>query len=481
MAAAGRLLEATIGAAGKIPALSSALVLVYFLAINAFYLILLVMAALEMAAQRMRAEGRVGRRLLSSPIAPSISLIAPAYNEEVTVEESLRSLLALNYPNLEVILVNDGSRDRTMEVLTGRFDLVPIHPIFRRVVESKPVRGIYRSKTFAPLVVVDKENGGKADALNAGLNLASGQLVCAIDADTLIELDSLLRMARPFIESPDLLAAGGTIRVANGCVVRHGRVVEAHVSSRPLAGFQTIEYLRAFLFGRLGWNRLGGNLVISGAFGLFRRDAVLACGGYQHDTVGEDMELVLRLRARGYENGGPSRVDFVPDPVAWTEVPETMRVLGRQRDRWHRGLADVMWRYRRACFNPRYRAMGLVSVPYFLLFELSAPAIEAFGLVGLAIGIATRSIDWAFATLFFALAYGLGMILTMGAVLLEEFAFHRYSTWRDRALLLLWATLENFGYRQLTVWWRLLGLWKFLRGRRDWGAMERRGLARSAN
>ncbi len=477
---AGGLLATATAAMKEAPALALVLTLTYFLAINAFYLVLLVMAALEMAAQRLRAEGRAGRRLLSSPVAPSISLIAPAYNEEVTVEESLRSLLALNYPNLEVILVNDGSRDRTMDVLTERFDLVPVHPIFRRVVESKPVRGIYRSKTFAPLVVVDKENGGKADALNAGLNLASSHLVCAIDADTLIELDSLLRMARPFIESPDLLAAGGTIRVANGCMVRHGRVVEAHVSRRPLEGFQTVEYLRAFLFGRLGWNRLGGNLVISGAFGLFRRDAVLACGGYQHDTVGEDMELVLRLRARGYESGGPSRVDFVPDPVAWTEVPETTRVLGRQRDRWHRGLADVMWRYRRACLNPRYRAMGLVAIPYFLFFELLAPPIEAVGLVGLAIGIATRSIDWSFVALFFAVAYGLGMILTVGGLLLEEFAFHRYSTWQDRGLLLLWAALEDFGYHQLTVWWRLKGLWKFLRGRRDWGAMERRGLGRPA-
>ncbi len=299
--------------------------------------------------------------------------------------------------------------------------------------------------------------------------------MCAIDADTLIEADALQRMVRPFLRGSGVLAAGGTIRIANGSVVQGGRVVEARVPGRPVAGFQVVEYLRAFLFGRLGWNLLGGNLIISGAFGLFRRDAVLDAGGYLHDTVGEDMELVLRLRRRGYENGGPTRIEFVPDPVAWTEAPETLRVLGRQRDRWHRGLADVLWRHRGLLFNPRYGWMGMLVFPYFFFVELLAPVVELVGLLGLLLGVVIGAIDVPFAILFFLVAYGLGAVLTVMTLVLEEMSFHRYDRFRDRVLLVLWALLENVGYRQLTVLWRLRGLEKYLRGKTDWGAMERRG------
>ena len=450
-------------------------ILVYFLAVNGTYLVLLVSACLEMRSHRLLVRGEGRWRVLGSNVAPSISMLAPAYNEEATIVESLRSLLALQYPNLEVVVINDGSRDRTIEVLRESFGLVAVHPIYRRRITSQPVRGLYFCPAHPGLVVVDKENGGKADALNAGLNLASGSLVCAIDADTLIEPDALQRMVRPFLQRDDVLAAGGTIRVVNGSEVRGGRVVDARAPRRPVPGFQAVEYLRAFLFGRLGWNRLGGNLIISGAFGLFRRDEVLAAGGYLHDTVGEDMELVLRLRRRGYETGGRTHIAFVPDPVAWTEVPETLRVLGRQRDRWQRGLADVLWRHRGTFLNPRYGAMGLVVFPYFVLVELLAPVVEAVGLVGAVVGLLLGMIDVPFALLLLLAAYGLGAVLTAATLVLEEVSFHRYERTSDRGVLLLWTLLENVGYRQLTVVWRLQGLVKYLRGRRDWGAMERRG------
>ena len=292
-------------------------------------------------------------------------MIAPAYNEAATMEESLRGLLTLYYPNLEVVVVNDGSKDGTMAVLIEQFDLVPTHPIYNRRIETKQVRSLFRSRSYPSLVVIDKDNGGKADALNAGLNVAVGELVCAIDADTLIEPDAIQRMVRPFLLKDDVVAARGTIRVVNGCRVVHGRVVDTRVPRRPVPGFQVGEYTRAFLFGRLGWNRLGGNLIISGGFGLFRREAIIAAGGYAHDTVGEDIELVLRLRRQGYELNQPCRVEFIPDPVAWTEVPNSLRVLASQRDRWHRGLADAMWRHRRVLLNPRYGALGMVVYPYF--------------------------------------------------------------------------------------------------------------------
>jgi cellulose synthase/poly-beta-1,6-N-acetylglucosamine synthase-like glycosyltransferase len=257
--------------------------------------------------------------------------------------------------------------------------------------------------------------------------------------------------------------------------VKHGRVVRTSVPTRLLPGVQVVEYLRAFLFGRLGWNRLGGNIIISGAFGLFQRDAVVNAGGYLHDTVGEDMELVLRLKRLSYERAGPGKIAFVPDPVAWTEVPESAKVLGRQRDRWHRGLADVLWRHRRMMFNPRYGVTGLFVFPYYVFVELLAPVIEAVGLIALAIGLATGAVDWTIAGLFYLTAYGLGTALTAFTLILEDLSFHRYETFRDRALLFWWALVENLGYRQMTVYWRLRGLWKFLRGNKDWGSMERKG------
>ena len=450
-------------------------VLLYFLAVNGWYLVLLVSSLLELRQHMLLIADESRHLLLSSTLSPTISILAPAYNEEATIEVSLRALLALHYPSLEVIVISDGSKDRTVQVLIEKFDLVPVKTIYERKIETKPVRTLYRSSTYPALVVVDKENGGKADALNVGLSFARGDLVCAMDADTLIEQDGLQRMVRPFLYATDVVATGGTIRVVNGSQVKHGRVEKTAVPTNLLAGVQVVEYLRAFLFGRLGWNRLGGNIIISGAFGLFQREAVLNAGGYLHDTVGEDMELVVRLKRLSYENGGPDKIAFVPDPVAWTEVPESTKVLGRQRDRWHRGLADVLWRHRGMLLNPRYGVTGLFVYPYYAFVELLAPLIEAVGLLSLVLGLIFGVVDWTFAGLFYLTAYGLGTALTAFTLILEDLSFHRYNSFRDRALLFWWSLMENMGYRQLTVWWRLRGLWKFIRGRKDWGAMERKG------
>jgi cellulose synthase/poly-beta-1,6-N-acetylglucosamine synthase-like glycosyltransferase len=450
-------------------------ILVYFVVVNSFYLVQLASAAFAMREHRLKAWKEARWRVLGSDVAPRISVLAPAFNEASTVAESVRALLTLHYHNLELVVINDGSKDDTIGVLVRTFDLQPVFPAFDARIAHKPVRGIYRSKEFPRLVVVDKENGGKADALNAGLNIASGDLVCAIDADTIIEPDSLQRMLRPFLLRGDVVAAGGTIRIANGCTIEQGRVTEVRAPLRPLAGFQVVEYLRAFLFGRLGWNKLGGNLIISGAFGLFNRSAVLAVGGYLHGTVGEDMELVVRLRRHGYETGSATRVDFIPDPVAWTEAPETARVLGRQRDRWHRGLAEVLWKHRKLMFNPRYGAMGMVVYPFFVFVELLAPVVEALGVLGLIAGLIIGAVNIPFAIAFFFAAYGLGMVLSLYTLVLEEVSFHRYGRFGDRLILIVWAVFENLGYRQLTVIWRLRGLLKYFQKKSDWGAMERRG------
>ena len=371
-------------------------------------------------------------------------------------------------------MVDDGSTDGTLPCLTDAFSLVPISPIFDERLETEPIRAILRSQLFPNLVVVSKEKGGKADSLNAGLNISTSELVCTLDADTILDPDGLRRLVRPFIRSDNVVAAGATIRVANGCTVRHGRMASERGPHRALAGIQAVEYLRSFLFGRPGWNRLGGNLLISGAFGLFRRQSLLDTNGYAK-TVGEDMELVIRLRRHAYESGGPGRVEFVPDPVAWTETPTSFQQLGRQRERWQRGFSDSLWRHREVFLNRRYGALGLVVFPAFFLFEWIAPIVEAAGLVLVTLGLVFGELSPLFAVLFFGLACGIGILLSMLALMLEELSFRRYGRARDRALLVLWAILENLGYRQLTVWWRLRGIASYIRGKQAWGKMTRKG------
>jgi cellulose synthase/poly-beta-1,6-N-acetylglucosamine synthase-like glycosyltransferase len=450
-------------------------VIAYFVVTNLFQTALLLSAAVDLRSQGRHDWGWHLDALLASPATPVITILAPAYNESATIAESVRSLLTLRYPRLNIVVVNDGSRDRTLEALRESFDLTEVPPVFEHAVRSEPVRGLYRSRSIANLLVVDKENGGKADALNAGLNVATGDLVCSIDADTIIEPDALLRVVRPFLGSDDVVATGGTIRVANGSVIRSGRVLVRRAPRQMLAGIQAVEYLRAFLFGRLGWNRLGGNLIVSGAFGLFSRDALVAAHGYLKGTVGEDMELIVRLRRRGIENGGPAAVVFVPEPTAWTEAPESFRELGRQRDRWQRGLTDVVVRHWRLIGRPRYGALGLVALPYFILIELLGPVIEAIGMAGLALSLALGVVDPSFAWLFLLVSYGWGLPLSIGAVLLDEIVYHRYLIWSDRALLVLWAFLENLGYRHCTVFWRARGMVRYLQGSHEWGAMPRKG------
>lgn len=454
---------------------TQALAILFFLISNAYQSLTLVLAALEMRRHRRTVWNERLTRLLSSRVTPRVSVLAPAYNEAATVAASVRSLLTISYADLEIVVVNDGSTDATLDILRSEFDLVPVAVSHAGVVASTPIRTLFRSRRHRGLVVVDKENGGKADSLNAGINVATGELLCAIDADTIIEPDAFLRIVRPFIADDRVVAAGATIRVVNGSRVRNGRVVESRAPAKLLPGIQTVEYLRAFLFGRLGWNRLGGNLIVSGAFGMFLRDSVVAVGGYRRDTVGEDMDLVVRLRRYGMDTNGPSRVEFVPDPIAWTEVPESTRVLGRQRERWQRGLTDVVRRHRRVMLNPRYGVMGFVAMPYFAVVELLGPVIELLGLVGLLVAFWLGAVSVPYAVAFFALAYGWGILLSITAVLLHQWSSGDPFPARDLPHLLGYVLAENLGYRQLTVVWRLRGMWRYARGRTDWGKMVRVG------
>jgi cellulose synthase/poly-beta-1,6-N-acetylglucosamine synthase-like glycosyltransferase len=301
--------------------------------------------------------------------------------------------------------------------------------------------------------------------------------VLAVDADTLIEPDALLRLARPFLLGKSVAAVGGTIRVANACRIEYGRVVEAGVDRRWLPGIQTVEYLRAFLFGRLGWNRIGGNMIISGAFGLFRRDHIIAINGYRTSTVGEDMDLVVRLRRYLRQRKLGDEIPFIPDPVAWTEVPTSARVLGRQRERWHRGLIEILWANKDMMFNPRYGTMGMVAYPFFFFGEMIAPIVELCGYAALIAGFLIGGVDFEYARLFLLVAIGFGILLSFWAIVLEELSFRRYPRYRDMLWMFAFAVLENLGYRQMTVWFRLKAFWKFVRKEHGWGRMEREGFA----
>lgn len=454
-----------------------AAIIVYFVALNSFYALLLALAIPEIWEQTRLADDEDLVRLLQTDAPPPISILVPAYNERETIEASVTAILTLDYRAYEVIVVNDGSTDDTMSRLHDTFDLYEVPRIYPELLATRPIRALYRSRTRPRLLVVDKENGGKADSLNAAINAGRWPLVIAVDADTLIEPDALLRLTRPFLLGMRVAAVGGTVRVANGSVIRDGRVLEPRVPPRFLPGVQVVEYLRAFLFGRLGWNRLGGSLIISGAFGLFRKKHLLSIGGYRTDTIVEDFDVVVRLHRYLRDRRVPYVIPFVPDPVAWTEVPETTAVLGAQRERWHRGLIFTMGKYRGMLLRPRYGRAGLVAMPFFIFGEMLAPVVEVLGYLVTGVGLWLGFLDVPYALLFLLVAWTYGMVLSFWGVVLEEVGFRRYRRWSDLARLLLFASLENFGYRQLTVWYRLRAFWSVARSRQAWGRMTRTGFA----
>jgi len=421
-------------------------------------------------------EERMGERFPGAftGYEPQISIIVPAYNEAATIVNSIRSLLQLNYPEYEIIVVSDGSTDNTIEVLRQEFGLKPFPEAYGHDLLTQPVRATYHSSTYANVRVIDKENGGKADSLNAGINLSVHSLFCCIDADSILAQDSLYRVVQPFLLEPRTIAAGGTVRVANGCFVEHGLLKTVGLPSSFLALLQTVEYLRAFLSGRQGWSPMNAMLIISGAFGLFRKEAVLKVGGYRTNTIGEDMELVVRLHHQYRLNGQPYRITYVPDPVCWTDVPEDLRTLRNQRIRWQRGLCDSLAGHFELCCHRKGGTVGWLAFPFMVIFEWFGVTFEMLGyfllLVGLALGLVLLHV-WAVCMF---VAVGFGITLSLSALLMEEMTFHLYQRPSDFWKLLCVSVLENFGYRQLNSYWKLIGLWQWLRGTKaEWGKMVR--------
>jgi cellulose synthase/poly-beta-1,6-N-acetylglucosamine synthase-like glycosyltransferase len=451
-------------------------VLAYFGLITVAYLTVTCASAVEVRRYFKRRSGIALQRALGSRLTPPVTICVPAYNEAPTIVGSIRAMLTLNYPEFEVVVTNDGSKDGTLEELIEAFELRRVDKPFRGQIPTARLRGIYFSRLHDNLVVIDKENGGRADALNAAINAAMYPLVCCVDADSILGADTLLTASQPFVERPGLtIGVGGIIRVANGCTIERGHVAKVGLPRKAVPMFQTVEYLRAFLAARTGWSLVNALLIISGALGVFRRSAVTEVGGFAADSIGEDFELCVRLHRKAREEGREYSLEFVPDPICWTEVPEHLRELGGQRNRWHRGLVDTLWRHRRMIGNPRYGSVGLLALPFFVMFEFFGTFIESLGYISIIVATALGVVNWPFAVLFIVVAILSGVLLSLSAVLLEDLAFRTYGGMRALGRLIAYSVLENFGYRQIMTVYRLRGFFSYLRGEKAWGEIQRVG------
>jgi hypothetical protein len=442
------------------------------------YLILGIFSAIALS-KHLRKNSYVNyNSLVLSPLSPKISIIAPAFNESKTIIDNVRTLLSLYYNNFEVILVNDGSTDNTFEKIKEEYELTKVSYYFDYHIPCERIRGVYKSKnpSYNRLIVIDKKNGGKADSLNAGINICQSSLFISIDADSIIETDSILKLVKPFLEEKDrkVIGAGGVIRIVNSCDVERGQIREIHLPGQMLPRLQVLEYTRAFLLGRMAWSRLDGLMLISGAMGIFDRETVIKGGGYSIKTVGEDMELVLRMRRRLAEEGVKYEVTYIPDPLCWTQVPSDVKSLYTQRTRWTRGLVESLWTHRKIFFNKIYGRLGLLGYPYWFFFEWLAPLIAFSGFIYSIYLVVTNSINWPFYLLLFLFVYTFAVSLSIWAILFEEITYHKYKKKRDILKLLVAALLEPFFYPMHT-YFAVRGNLEALRGKKGWGKVERKG------
>jgi cellulose synthase/poly-beta-1,6-N-acetylglucosamine synthase-like glycosyltransferase len=417
--------------------------------------------------------------IVASPLAPSLSVIAPAYNESRTIVDNIRTLLSLYYNNYEVVVINDGSSDDSLEKIIEAYDLEKVNYYFDYRLPCERIRGVYKSKnrSFKRLTVIDKQNGGKADTLNAGLNVCRNELVVSIDADSIMEPDALLKLVKPFMEAKEkrVIGAGGVIRIANSCEISGGSIKKVNLPGQFLPRAQVMEYTRAFLMGRMAWSELDGLLLISGALGMFDREIVIQSGGYSTKTVGEDMELVVRIRRYMAEHGFDYDVVYIPDPLCWTEVPSNWKVLARQRSRWTRGTMETLYTHRKLFLNRKYGKLGMLAYPYWLLFEYLAPIIEFLGIIWFFFLIITSKLNWPFFLLLTGFVYFFAVSLSIWAVLFEEITFHKYERKRDVIRLVGTAFLEPLFYHPMVMLMSIKGNLDKLFNKKSWGKMERKG------
>ncbi len=453
-------------------------VLVIMMAQNLVYIFQLIATVRQRIAEPMRIGTQRDLWMLQSRQSLAVSLIAPAFNEELTVAQSVRSLLSLNYPVFEIIIVNDGSSDATLDILIREFNLVPRSRQTLSTLDHQPIKRTFSSIDHPALIVVDKVNGRKADAVNAGVAVARHPLLCVVDCDSLMENDALLRATQPFLgDDGSIIAVGGSIRLTNGCNVSGGQVRTVGLPDEWIARFQILEYLRAFMVARVSASRWGLMMLISGAFGVFRRDAVIEVGGFDHDSRGEDLELIVRLHRKAAEEGRSSKVLFVPDAVCWTEAPFNYGGIRNQRARWTQGGLEVLMKHKTMLFNRRYNRIGLFGLPMVLLETALVPVAELVGyaFVPLLLYLQMSSAWWLLGMLVASLLFGTAV--SLGALLFEEAQMRRHDSLREVAMMLLCAFVENIGYRQMNAWFRILGMRDYLKKRTAWLAVPRQGFA----
>lgn len=442
------------------------------------YILLGGVSALDIRRYLRKSKNIDYNLLYSSELAPMVSVIAPAYNEGLTIVQNVRSLLSLHYSNYNLIVVNDGSTDNSMDLLIKEFDLVPFpFPVFSEI-PTKPLKKIYHSRnaSFSKLIVVDKENGGKSDALNAGINFSESAYFLAVDVDSIIQEDAIVKMIKPFLNSSSkkVVATGGVVRIANSCEVNKGRLVKVHFPSNFWARFQVLEYIRAFLMGRIAWSRLNGLLLISGAFGMFDRKVVVEVGGYSTKTVGEDMELVVRIRVHMAKLNIPYKIVYIPDPLCWTMAPTDLKSLIRQRNRWMRGTIETLFTHRKIAFNPKYKSLGLLGYPYWLIFEWLAPLLEIMGIIYFVSIAFLGQPNWTFFFVLLFFVYSFSVTYSLWAFLFEEFSYHRYEKPSDVVKIVLIVLIEPFVYHPIILYSSVEANIHKILNRKAWGSVTRR-------
>lgn len=442
--------------------------------LSLIYIIQLIISFVKVRKNdKARQSNDYGRYVSSENLLP-ISLLIPAYNEQENIVSNIKSLMKIDYPQFEIVVVNDGSTDKTHEKIVETFGLYKIESAVKTSIPTNEVRGVYYNIEYPNLIYVDKENGGKSDALNAGINISSYPLFACLDADSRIEPDALLRLSVEFLKNTDTVVAGGLVRIANGFKTRDGRVSGFSMPQKMIERFQIVEYYRSFLSGRVSWGATNSMLIVSGAFGVFKKQAVIEVGGYKTNTIGEDMEIVVRLHKYMRANRRKYKIIFCEDAVCWTQGPMSVNDIRSQRRRWQIGLLDMLLAHKGLFLNPRYGSVGLAAIPYNWVFELFGAVVEALGYFIIPFSLLMGELNMFFFTIYFLLAVLLGIILSMGSLILEQYTRKSVMSAKQCLSLSLYAVLENFGYRQMITLFRLEGILKYRKLRKTWGKIKRK-------